>query len=159
MDFQLILSKIIEFKWLIFAIGTALLWGTAELFYKKGAQPTEKYSHLKICVWVGVVMGLHAVFTLLTQDIHYNPINILIYLPVRQKRIAIKHTICLIDELEQLAVGALRAAVQEGDLEKGCFLSGQAAAMVKKEQPAAEIVKEIMEQAEPVLLGAAKWVK
>ena len=63
------------------------------------------------------------------------------------------------DELEQLAVGALRAAVQEGDLEKGCFLSGQAAAMVRKEQPAAEIVKEIMEQAEPVLLGAAKWVK
>ena len=27
-------------------------------------------------------MGLHAVFTLLTQDIHYNPINILVYLPV-----------------------------------------------------------------------------
>ena len=82
MDFQIILAKIVEFKWLFFAVGTALLWGTAELFYKKGAQPTEKYSHLKICVWVGVVMGLHAVFTLLTQDIHYNPINILIYLPV-----------------------------------------------------------------------------
>ena len=82
MDFQIILAKIVEFKWLFFAIGTALLWGTAELFYKKGAQPQEKYSHLKICVWVGVVMGLHAVFTLLTQDINYNPINILIYLPV-----------------------------------------------------------------------------
>jgi len=82
MDFQIILAKIIEFKWLIFAIGTALLWGAAELFYKKGAQPNEKYSHLKICVWVGVVMGAHAIFTLLTQDINYNPINILIYLPV-----------------------------------------------------------------------------
>ena len=68
--------------WLFFSIATALLWGTAELFYKKGALPNEKYSHLKICVWVGVVMGLHAVFTLLTQDIHYNPINILRYLPV-----------------------------------------------------------------------------
>ena len=69
-------------SWLFFAIGTALLWGIAELFYKKGAQPDEKYSHLKICVWVGVVMGAHAIFTLLTQDINYNPINIIRYLPV-----------------------------------------------------------------------------
>ena len=69
-------------SWLFFSIATALLWGAAELFYKKGALPNEKYSHLKICVWVGVVMGAHAVFTLLTQDIGYNPINLLIYLPV-----------------------------------------------------------------------------
>ena len=67
---------------LFFSIATALLWGTAELFYKKGAQPNEKYSHLKICVWVGVVMGAHAIFTLVTQDINYNPMNLLIYLPV-----------------------------------------------------------------------------
>ena len=69
-------------SWLFFSIATALLWGTAELFYKKGAQPNEKYSHLKICVWVGVVMGAHAIFTLLTQDINYNPVNIIRYLPV-----------------------------------------------------------------------------
>ena len=69
-------------SWLFFSIATALLWGTAELFYKKGARPDEKYSHLKICVWVGVVMGAHAIFTLLTQDIGYNPGNIIRYLPV-----------------------------------------------------------------------------
>ena len=69
-------------SWLFFAISTALLWGIAELFYKKGARPDEKYSHLKICVWVGAIMGLHAIFTLLTQDINYNPKNLLIYLPV-----------------------------------------------------------------------------
>ena len=69
-------------SWLFFAITTTLLWGGAELFYKKGARPEEKYAHLKICVWVGIVMGAHAVFTLLTQDIHYNPINLLYYLPV-----------------------------------------------------------------------------
>ena len=69
-------------NWLFFSIATALLWGTAELFYKKGAQPDEKYSHLKISVWVGVVMGAHAIYTLLTQDIGYNPANLLIYLPV-----------------------------------------------------------------------------
>jgi len=69
-------------SWLFFSIATALLWGTAELFYKKGAKPDEKYSHLKISVWVGVVMGAHAIYTLLTQDIGFNPVNILIYLPV-----------------------------------------------------------------------------
>ena len=69
-------------SWLFFSIATALLWGTAELFYKKGARPDEKYSHLKICVWVGVIMGAHAVFTLLTQDIGYNPVNLLVYAPV-----------------------------------------------------------------------------
>ena len=69
-------------SWLFFSIATAVLWGTAELFYKKGALPNEKYSHLKICVWVGVVMGAHAIFTLLTKDIGYNPINLLVYLPV-----------------------------------------------------------------------------
>ena len=62
-------------------------------------------------------------------------------------------------ELEALATGALRLAVQEGDNEKGCFLSGQIAAMVNKEQPAAEIVKEVMEDAEPLLQRAKEWVK
>jgi len=68
--------------WLIFALLTTLLWGLAELFYKKGARQDEKYAHLKICVCVGAVMGIHAIFTLLTQDINYNPINLLRYLPV-----------------------------------------------------------------------------
>ena len=63
------------------------------------------------------------------------------------------------DDLEALGTGKLRLAVQEGDLKQGCFLSGQIAAMVKKEQPAAEIVKEIMDEAEPILMGASKWVK
>ena len=63
------------------------------------------------------------------------------------------------EELEAFATGALRLAVQEGDNEKGCFLSGQIAAMVKREQPAAEIVKEVMMEAEPILLRAKEWVK
>lgn len=63
------------------------------------------------------------------------------------------------EELEAFATGALRLAVQEGDLEKGCFLAGQIASVVKKIQPAAEIVKEVMDEAEPVLMGASSWVK
>lgn len=68
--------------WFIFALITTLAWGLAELFYKKGARQDEKYAHLKICVCVGAVMGIHAIFTLLTQDIGYNPVNLIRYLPV-----------------------------------------------------------------------------
>ena len=63
------------------------------------------------------------------------------------------------DELEAFAAGALRLAVQEGDQEKGCFLSGQIAAMVSREQTAADIVREVMEEAEPILRRGALWVE
>lgn len=63
------------------------------------------------------------------------------------------------EELEAMGAGALRLAVQEGDVKKGCFLAGQIASMVRKEQPAAEIVHEVMEEAEAVLKGACRWVK
>lgn len=63
------------------------------------------------------------------------------------------------EELEAMGAGALRRAVAEGDTEKGCFLSGQIAAMIKKEQPAAQIVREVAEEAEEVLGRASQWVK
>ena len=68
--------------WLFFTVATTLIWGLAELFYKKGALPDEKYSHLKIVVTVGIVMGIHAIFTLVTQDIGYDFINLIRYFPV-----------------------------------------------------------------------------
>lgn len=68
--------------WLVYTLATTLLWGLAELFYKKGAVEREKYSHLKICVMVGLVMGLHAVYTLLTGGFTYDWGNLIAYLPV-----------------------------------------------------------------------------
>ena len=47
----------------------------------------------------------------------------------------------------------------EGDEQHGCFLAGQISAMVKKEQPAAEMIREIFAEAEDVLNGAKRWVK
>ncbi len=61
--------------------------------------------------------------------------------------------------LEEMGTGALRSAVVDGDTEKGCFLAGQIAAVVKREQPAAEIVKEVVSGAEEILRSAAKWVR
>lgn len=68
--------------WLVYTLATTFLWGLAELFYKKGAVERERYSHLKICVMVGLVMGLHAVFTLITGDFTYDFKNLIAYLPV-----------------------------------------------------------------------------
>ena len=68
--------------WLVFALITFLAWGTADLFYKKGAFETERYAHLKTSIVVGVVMGAVALGTLLIKGIDYNPLNLLIYLPV-----------------------------------------------------------------------------
>ncbi len=68
--------------WLVFTLVTTLLWGAAELFYKKGSHEERKYDHLRVCVLVGAVMGIHALLTLLTSDINYNPMNLIAYLPV-----------------------------------------------------------------------------
>jgi enoyl-[acyl-carrier protein] reductase II len=63
------------------------------------------------------------------------------------------------EELEAFGVGALRKAAREGDEAAGSFLAGQAAAMVKKEQTAEEIIEEMFAEAETVLSGAKKWVR
>lgn len=68
--------------WFIFALITMLAWGAADLFYKKGADEKDKYSHLKTSMMVGLVMGIHAFYTLIFGDINYDFKNLLIYLPV-----------------------------------------------------------------------------
>lgn len=63
------------------------------------------------------------------------------------------------EELEQMGAGVLRKAARGGDVSQGCVLAGQVASMVKKEQPAREMITEMFAQAEDVLNGALKWVK
>lgn len=62
------------------------------------------------------------------------------------------------DAVNALGVGALRRAAVEGDTKEGCFLCGQIAGLVSREQPAAEILREVAEEAETILKGAAKWI-
>lgn len=63
------------------------------------------------------------------------------------------------EELEAMGGGVLRMAAVEGDEKNGCFMSGQIAGLVKKEQSAADIIKEMFSEAEVLLSGADKWVK
>lgn len=55
------------------------------------------------------------------------------------------------EELEKLTLGGLRKAVVEGDVIEGSVMAGQIAGLVKKEQTCAEMIQEIMEQAEKLL--------
>lgn len=63
------------------------------------------------------------------------------------------------EELEQMAVGTLRAAVIDGDEKRGCFLAGQISGMLNREQKAAEMIEEIFNETEIILNGAGKWIR
>ena len=62
-------------------------------------------------------------------------------------------------DLAALESGGLRRAVEAGDLENGCFLAGQIAGMIRREQSAAEIILEIVSEAETLLQQADQWLK
>ena len=47
-------------SWFILALICILGWGFADLFYKKSSDSDDGQSHLKIAVWVGLVMGAAA---------------------------------------------------------------------------------------------------
>lgn len=55
------------------------------------------------------------------------------------------------DEFEQLTLGSLRKAVQDGNLDEGSFLCGAIAGMIEDVKPCDTIVKDIMAQAEKLL--------
>ncbi len=54
-------------------------------------------------------------------------------------------------EIEHFWAGALRRAVVEGDVETGSLMAGQSVGMVRKEEPVAAILAELIAQAESAL--------
>jgi enoyl-[acyl-carrier protein] reductase II len=56
-------------------------------------------------------------------------------------------------EIEHFWAGALRRAVIDGDVENGSLMAGQSVGMVTKEQPLAEILQELVDQAVDALLA------
>lgn len=56
-----------------------------------------------------------------------------------------------LEELEKMTLGSLRKAVVDGDVVDGTLMAGQIAGMVNKEQTCAEIIEDVMTQAENLL--------
>ena len=57
-------------------------------------------------------------------------------------------------QIEHYWAGALRRAVIDGDVESGSVMAGQSVGMVKREEPVAEIIQELVDEA-----ASAPWVR
>lgn len=96
-------------NWFWFAIIALLCWSGSDFFSKIGCRDNrDKYSHLKMVIAVGVVMGLHAVYEIATGVeiswriiITYLPVSLLYigsmtlgYLGLRYIELSISSPIC-----------------------------------------------------------------
>ncbi|MBR2879573.1 MAG: hypothetical protein IKC02_02765, partial [Oscillospiraceae bacterium] len=69
--------------WFWLAIITLLCWSGSDLFSKIGcADSKDKYSHLKMVMAVGIVMGLHAAYEIFIGGTEISWNVIITYLPV-----------------------------------------------------------------------------
>ena len=70
-------------NWFIFAVIALLCWSGSDFFSKIGCRDAkDKYSHLKMVIAVGVVMGLHAAFEIFVNGVEISWDVIFTYLPV-----------------------------------------------------------------------------
>ena len=69
--------------WFWLSLAALLCWSGSDLFSKIGCRDeNDRYSHLKMVIAVGVVMGIHAEIEIFAGGVHINPQIILTYLPV-----------------------------------------------------------------------------
>ena len=63
-----------------------------------------------------------------------------------------------LEELEYLTLGALRKAVQEGDINHGSVMSGQIAGLVKEEISCRQLIDSLVKETDALLKGAGAYV-
>ena len=52
----------------VFALIALVSWSGSDLFSKMGTEQKDKYSHWRVIFFVGAIMGLHAIITLVTKN-------------------------------------------------------------------------------------------
>ena len=67
--------------WLVFALITLLFWSGSDLFSKIGSPENDKYSHFKIVTSVGLIMGLHAMYSIFIGKVPISLDAVIAYLP------------------------------------------------------------------------------
>lgn len=67
--------------WFILALIALLFWSGSDLFSKIGSKPDDKYSHWKMVMAVGFVMGLHACYEIFIGGVPISLHEIITYLP------------------------------------------------------------------------------
>ncbi len=64
---------------MVYSLLTFALWGIADLFYKKGNIKDEKYNDIKTGIFVGLVMGIHAIIYMLINNLELNFVEMIKY--------------------------------------------------------------------------------
>ncbi len=67
--------------WFWMAIAALLCWSGSDLFSKVGSKPDDKYSHWKMVMAVGLVMGLHAAYEIFVNGTEISWYVIWKYMP------------------------------------------------------------------------------
>ena len=67
--------------WFVLALIAMLCWSGSDLFSKKGSRPDDKFSHWKMVMAVGLVMGLHACFEIFVNGVEITLDAMIAYLP------------------------------------------------------------------------------
>lgn len=67
-------------NWFILSLIAILFWSGSDLFSKMGSKPDDKYSHWKMVMAVGLVMGTHAIILIATGT-PFSLGDIITYLP------------------------------------------------------------------------------
>ena len=109
--------------WFVYSLASTLLWGGADLFYKKGTNERDRSSHLKIAVWVGLVMGVcsfallpfaetpMSVTALLKNAVKYSPASLCYIISMVVGYAGLRYLELSIVSPVQNASGALSAVV------------------------------------------------
>ncbi|MGL5972579.1 MAG: EamA family transporter [Oscillospiraceae bacterium] len=67
--------------WFLFSMFSVLMWSGSDLFSKIGSKSNDKFSHWKMVIAVGTVMGIHAISQLI-GGVEFDSTTIITYLPV-----------------------------------------------------------------------------
>ncbi|WP_251446555.1 EamA family transporter [Vermiculatibacterium agrestimuris] len=67
-------------NWFILTLIAILFWSGSDLFSKMGSKSDDPYSHWKMVMAVGGVMGIHAIVMIATGT-PFSPVDIITYLP------------------------------------------------------------------------------
>lgn len=66
--------------WIVSLIAM-LFWSGSDLFSKAGSRQNDKYSHFKVGIAVGLIMGIHAIYSITIGGVPFAFSDIITYLP------------------------------------------------------------------------------
>ena len=72
-----------QLTWFTLAITATIFWGLSDVTFKRGVDPGDKYSHLRIIIMIGLIMGIQAFVELYKLGwSNYSLKTSLIYFPI-----------------------------------------------------------------------------